>query len=180
MTKKYLLPCACGAKTPIEITQAGGSATCTCGAALSIPTLGRLRNLEPVEEKLPAAQDSNWSAAHGMLFVLGGLIAVIGFGILAQCLYNRSQIDLSTTLETVAKDHEKTLDNMSPSALFDIWQKIRTLGIKDARKEQTPDYMLNLKKAESLTRTATIAGGSGGVGLLLVFATLIFRKRKRA
>lgn len=177
MTTKYLLPCSCGAKTPVETTQAGGTATCTCGEQLSVPTLGRLRSFEPVKEVDTLPTKATWSAQRGILFVFGGLVALGGLAGLALNLYERSQVDLTTTFETVDKEYQTALDSMSPSQLFDIWKEIQRVGITKAREQKAPEFALNQKQANSLKRNAMIAGSIGCVGVLLLMASLAFRPR---
>ena len=41
----YLLTCDCGKTVPVEIGQAGGQVTCSCGTQLDVPTLRKLRHL---------------------------------------------------------------------------------------------------------------------------------------
>ncbi len=59
MSAKYLLPCSCGRKIPVETTQASQDIQCSCGKTLTIPTMQGIRRLEPylepVEQRVGAA-----------------------------------------------------------------------------------------------------------------------------
>ncbi len=44
---KYLVDCNCGNKLPVEIGQAGGRITCSCGNQVDVPPLRKLRHLPP-------------------------------------------------------------------------------------------------------------------------------------
>ena len=46
---KYLLPCSCGRKMPVEPRQAGQSVDCACGESLEIPTMLAMSALEPAD-----------------------------------------------------------------------------------------------------------------------------------
>lgn len=47
----YLVPCACGQKTPVDRSRAGMTVPCSCGAQLEIPSLGKLSSLEQLSPK---------------------------------------------------------------------------------------------------------------------------------
>jgi hypothetical protein len=63
----YLLPCPCGNTTPVDIGQAGGRVTCSCGAQLDVPPLRQLRHL-PREIVLQGKKTAgNWGARQGIV-----------------------------------------------------------------------------------------------------------------
>lgn len=80
MATKYLLPCSCGQKHPVEATQAGQVLQCRCGQPILVPTMQQLRGLESEEhvERLP--QSAQASLAHRLL-LLGGLVMLVGAGL---------------------------------------------------------------------------------------------------
>src|SRR5262245_45360110 len=41
----FTLVCSCGRDLPVEASQAGTSVTCECGAQVTVPSLGKLREL---------------------------------------------------------------------------------------------------------------------------------------
>jgi hypothetical protein len=75
---KYLVECNCGNKLPVDIGQAGGRVTCTCGNLVDVPPLRQLRHLPPaeVEKERPKA---SWNARKGVItasLLLVGAIAI--------------------------------------------------------------------------------------------------------
>ena len=82
MSTRYLLPCRCGKKIPVETSQAGQVLRCECGQDVEVPTLLKLRSLEAVEEKeafRPVAKAS-WGVSQGITIVSAVvmLLAVAG------------------------------------------------------------------------------------------------------
>jgi hypothetical protein len=80
----YLLPCTCGKKAVVSTVQAGETIRCaSCGAALPVPTMRGLRELEAVEPAGSAARrrtaSAGWEDRHraAFLFVLAA-IACLG------------------------------------------------------------------------------------------------------
>ena len=58
MKAKYLLPCPCGRQIPVLASQAGQQLQCECGAALEVPSMRGLAELErvgPSPEAVPSA-----------------------------------------------------------------------------------------------------------------------------
>lgn len=81
MSNKYLLPCRCGEKTPIEPRQAGEEIVCQCGARLQAPTMLEIKALEPVPVAAGASVAGltswGWRQALKLLSVLLFLTAII-------------------------------------------------------------------------------------------------------
>ena len=51
MSIRYALPCdACGRRHPVETSQAGGQIDCECGATIRIPTMLKIKRLDPWED----------------------------------------------------------------------------------------------------------------------------------
>jgi hypothetical protein len=76
---KYLVECSCGTKLPVEIGQAGGRITCTCGNLVDVPTLRKLRHLE-METTVEERPVSTWSARKGVItacLILVGALTII-------------------------------------------------------------------------------------------------------
>lgn len=63
----YLLSCDCGKTVPVEMGQAGGQVTCTCGSRVDVPPLRQLRHLPrstPAEER---PTGSTWGVRQGVV-----------------------------------------------------------------------------------------------------------------
>ena len=83
MSIRYLLPCLCGKKIPVDRAQAGQTIQCECGADVEVPTLLGLRSLEMIEEESPTTTRSGWGVPQG-LTIVGGVITL---GAVAACSY---------------------------------------------------------------------------------------------
>jgi hypothetical protein len=70
----YLLACTCGQKTVVSTAQAGQTVRCLCGAALQVPTLRGLAQLEPAVaaagEKRQGRAARVWEDRHRAAFLL--------------------------------------------------------------------------------------------------------------
>jgi hypothetical protein len=78
----YLLDCQCGQRLPVEIGQAGGRITCSCGKAVDVPTLRNLRHLPTADvhtdqaKKIAAPWNKRKGAIAACLIVTSVLVAV--------------------------------------------------------------------------------------------------------
>jgi len=62
----YLLTCECGKNVPVELGQAGGQVSCSCGKRLEVPTLRQLRQL-PQAVAQQAKGGGSWDARQGWI-----------------------------------------------------------------------------------------------------------------
>jgi hypothetical protein len=120
---KHLLTCECGEKVPVDIGQAGGQVTCSCGRPLNVPTLRNLKQLPVAETPASAvAGQAPWNIKKG--FVAAGLILA---GILvAYAAWNHfsepvvPQFDPSVRSAAV----EQGLEKMTPAESWDMWVQV--------------------------------------------------------
>lgn len=118
---KYLLTCECGKKIPVDVGQAGGSVSCSCGAQVDVPALRNLRHLplaEPDVEKPRAA----WNASKG--FTAAGLIVAVLLA--GYALWDRfteptvPKFDPDYRISTVNEGLEK----MAPAEAWQLWVQV--------------------------------------------------------
>jgi hypothetical protein len=62
----YLLTCVCGKTVPVDIGQAGGRVTCSCGTQLEVPTLRQLRQLPQEQTAEVRRPKSAWGTRQGI------------------------------------------------------------------------------------------------------------------
>jgi hypothetical protein len=74
----YLLPCTCGKKTAVSTAQAGETIHCVCGAALQVPTMRALGQLESADAAAGGSPKRRtiWEDRHRAAFLL--VLASIG------------------------------------------------------------------------------------------------------
>jgi hypothetical protein len=120
---KHLLTCECGKKVPVDIGQAGGQVTCSCGQQLNVPTLRNLKQLPAAETPASAgATRAPWNIKKG--FVAAGLIlAALVASYAAWNHYSEPvvpQFDPSVRSAAV----EKGLEKMTPTESWDLWVQV--------------------------------------------------------
>ncbi len=130
---KYLLPCSCGQTTPIEISQAGETITCQCGAELTIPALREIRKLKPAQDTAPPrrAPAANWTLAQRLMFAIGLAIAAFGLARAAYFQFGRSTLDTREVADwdTHLDTDREMLENMNLEQAWESWLVIRGTNI---------------------------------------------------
>lgn len=79
----YLVPCACGQKTPVDRSRAGMTVQCACGAPIEVPSLGKLSRLEQLSPKesaeiAPPAVRPRASAGERQAVLCGAFAILLG------------------------------------------------------------------------------------------------------
>ena len=75
VSNRYLLPCDCGQTVVVDPSQAGDRVECPgCGNRLDVPTLRRLRDLEPAQSD--ASAETTWGLNQA-LFTVGLLVTCL-------------------------------------------------------------------------------------------------------
>ena len=118
---KYLLTCECGKKIPVDVGQAGGSVTCSCGAQLDVPALRNLRNL-PLAQPEAARSRTPWNASKG--FTAAGLIVA---GLLAAfALWNRFTEPAAPKFDPLRQTRavNDVLEKISPTDAWMMWVNV--------------------------------------------------------
>jgi len=177
MVTRYLLPCSCGREIPVEMSQAGQTLSCPCGARLEVPTMRDLAQLkrdegrstsEPSErtrERRPprgrrarAASPPVWGTRQRLLF-LGGIVALIGLTVLGAAYFTRPRV--------------VQVDELSPLGLWRLWHDLRQ-GI-DVR-EPWEQYYLDASRMHG--RWMLVGASIAAVGLLTAAASLWMPNRR--
>lgn len=122
---KYLLNCGCGATLPVDVGQAGERVACSCGAALEVPPLRKLRHL-PVAP-VAVEESASWNARRGIVAALIILAAIPGL----VALWSRLTEPKVATFEPAAytRNVEERLKMISPLQAWQLWvQHYRPMG----------------------------------------------------
>ena len=74
---RFHLPCSCGKTVAVRLTQAGDTVRCECGAALAVPSRGKLLLLEcsAPEGKFPSRRRPTWTARQRC--IMAGCVMVV-------------------------------------------------------------------------------------------------------
>jgi len=171
---KYLLPCKCGQRIPVEISQAGGTVACACGATLEIPALRGLRQLEPYQAAENAKrQRREWSQARGTTFVIALVILLAGLTISALALWNLLQVPFISVAEE-QQHFADIVEDLSVSQLYEEWKLIRDEGI--GRRGANPYVQIRQFRNWS-TRVLAVGLTLAVVGLLGVVGPMLVRSK---
>ncbi len=123
MSVRYQLPCSCGRVVLVERSQAGLSISCDCGAALEVPTIRGLAQLELV---LSASDNSAWTAQHGLLLI-GALIVLVAGGAAAwRFVHLPEDVYSKEAVDEFMKEKAEEIDRMTPSEIAENWQQFRS------------------------------------------------------
>jgi len=129
MPSKYLLPCECGRKHPVEPAQAGERTLCQCGEWLVIPTLLEMRKLEPAHATEVKAGKSSWGLTQ-QLMVAGAVIGLIGVVLTAYFWIRRPKIPDDRTIRLFV---QQQVEAARPAELVWMWQTMRSEGLQPGR-----------------------------------------------
>ena len=182
MPQQYLMPCDCGVKITVTASQAGDQLVCKCGKNLDVPSFTELRQLEPAAAPTdgPDHKRRNWSRVQALLFTCGLLTAVVASGGIGFATYLRSQIDTTDTIETIADDYLKFLDQRSPTELLEIWGNIRNKGLTEVRGLEVPEYIVNQQNYKRLTQAIYLASGAVAIGIVMTITSLLAGPRHKS
>lgn len=150
MTIKYLLPCSCGKKIPVETTQAGQDIQCSCGQQVSVPTMQGIRCLE---QYLDSSDESKAGPSYGgaaLGIALLGLLILGGGGALMYRTYNQRPVLVD-------------VDYMSPWETWLMWQNLRE-GVRLPEYSESP----YLEAERTYKQYMTIAAVIVGVGIVML------------
>ncbi len=174
MAAQYLLPCDCGATTPVETNQAGNTVICSCGKQLEVPSLRAIRELAPhgVDD---AARGYEWNPAAGLIFVGGMFLAFIGAGVALFMHINSVQaVSFELPPEDEVAAWVAEIDSAPPEELFNMWNSSRHMGLGDHRASPFVQARMISARFATYRNTGLIIMASG-----LVFAgTSFFVRRK--
>ena len=177
MTRNYLLPCSCGRSVPIEVGQAGQSISCECGAALDVPTMRQIRELEqaPTDDSLPQEQTSTWSPRKGVI-LLGLVIAVASGGVGIYLWATRPQL-FTYDLEASLKAIDEEIDALSPAATWVLW---KMGALKQGLVEYTMPAQDHLAAQIAMhQRFVVVAFSVAGIGLVISIVALAWKPGRR-
>ena len=173
MAQQYLLPCpACGAKTQVDVKQAGETIACKCGQPLSVPTLRGLRDLEHAEQTGPSVPTkTRWSPLQGILFSVGLVAALVGGGFATRhfVIYRSLAEHTVDRTEEVDQDFNKLIDQLSLTQSMEAWSDMVSTGLSD---EDQPTWIMARQFAAAQLRATLIWAVVGGLGLVAVIASL--------
>ena len=133
MSTKYLLPCTCGERLPVDAAQAGQQVRCPCGAELEVPTLLQLKQLVAVAPLVGARRRPIAWGPRQAVMLLGAILAVLGISWAAWCLAARPRF---------------VANRLAPWDALNLWERLKA-GI-DTPPAAVEDWMENVRQYGNL------------------------------
>jgi hypothetical protein len=169
----YLVPCTCGKTVRVRARQAGEQVTCACGAAVNVPTIRGLKQLQTVvdETEKPTQQRSSW---QGPLFSFGLIAIFIGTLILLFAwLFPPAGLNFDwRNLAMNAQDAQRGATPVADLGISDLYDEF--LMLRDRTRATPWDQARDqAEAAQTYQRNRHLTGGIlVGVGSLLTIIGL--------
>lgn len=180
----YLLPCEkCDAKVPVGTQQAGQTVRCTCGAAVDVPTLRDIRQLEQAAQVAEGSAERNkkpnrhWSLGHGAAFVGGSIAMVIGLGMIGIGFLNLRALPIPIPVPYDAQAADAEVDSWPMNQALAAWVEMREEGIGPYLP---PTHVIIDHMTAQIWRFINIGIVVAVIGLSSVVVALVVGRRKRA
>ena len=184
---QFLLPCACGAKIPVNRSQAGMSLPCLeCGKTVEVPTI---RKLAEFATSVPAKKEainrsSKWLGPIAAISFIVSLLGLAYGGSLAYERYSylseltKTGANLNLTEAEYIADVRKSALLSSPADTWDFWNAIVNNGLRDPSPPGFFQVKRYLASQIPMMRGSFLVGGfSLAVFALTTFLMQKFRKR---
>jgi len=128
VSTRYLLPCQCGEKIPVEAAQAGQIVQCPCGRNLEVPTMLRLRFLEAVQDEVDYGAGEGWEFRQGLTLV-GAVVALAAVAGAVYFHVNRPKPPAAIVVEEAFRDR---VEDLTLVETHSWWEELR-FGLYDKR-----------------------------------------------
>jgi len=185
---QFLLPCACGAKIPVNRSQAGMALPCPqCGISVDVPTIRKLAQLAaviPAKKETKSSKSWNWLGAVAASSFIVGLIGLSYGGYLAYERFSytaqleQSGANLALTEEEFMEQVRNSALKSVPSDTWDYWNIMIDEGLKDPN----PPDVFKFKRYLA-SRVPSMIGSLilGGVGIVIfAFASYLMQRFRRS
>ena len=178
---QHLLPCEqCGQAITVSVSMAGRAVACPhCGASVTAPKMGLIRQLPLAEQPIEKRRRREWSTTNGALFALGFVLLIAG-SIGATYWYLDYQQHQGEILKfypdgqipdfSDVSTFEASVSQLSVSDLWDQWRE----ALKETLAEWNPTVIRDLlDKRETAWNAMIRFAVSGGIGLFLCGLSLV-------
>ena len=175
MSTQYLLPCTCGRSITVSPRQAGQEVTCECGAAVDVPTMRQLRQLE-LAEATKSADQPRWSTTQGILFAGGTLLAMVAAGLAMYCLVIVQFFLDTTTPQVNYALLKQSIDQLTPEESLLLWERLRA-----PPPEIRPPFphLIHRELAKNLKKKMVLSLAATVVGIGIAVSAFLIQSKKR-
>jgi hypothetical protein len=181
---KYLLPCSCGRQVPVEASQAGQQILCECGAAVEVPAMRGLAQLEratpesaigrsssaeqparasqgtPTPAKAAARRSASVWGTRQRLLLIGALLTLLGLGMAGY--FHLVRVRLVDT------------ESMAPIQSWRLWHDLRY-----SIDQRPPWEEFYLASRAAYRRWMMVPAVFTGVGVVVMASSLLVPSRRR-
>jgi hypothetical protein len=175
---KYKLPCSCGQTIPIEVSQAGQTVRCNCGADVEVPAMRLIRSL-PIVEAVGSAKpsvDSPWPIVSSLLFAVGMLLFVGGLGVAGYYQWGRTNLFTEEVKWDNLEESHARIDSFTISEAWEGWTVLRDGSIGPYTP---PVFVVHRFVSEYWLKHVLGSLIVAAVGLALVLSAFISRSATR-
>jgi hypothetical protein len=165
---RHLLTCSCGKSIPIEVSQAGETIRCDCGAELDVPSFREIRKLPVAVESRTtkgSQQPSGWSLLRSLLFAIGLAASVFGLCAAGYFQWGRMRLPVAQTPNRLLDANLEEIDQIDPISAVDFWRQIQEFGVGGYNP---PPYIVNRAWSARWLQFVYIGLGVAAVGALIL------------
>jgi ferric-dicitrate binding protein FerR (iron transport regulator) len=169
---RYLFPCRCGQKHPVQTHQAGQIIQCSCGARLEVPTLRKIVLLEKDATPTQTSKPSRGGVKRRLMVL--GFVALMMAVVLGAFVWSRWPTPPASKYDS-ASIYRETMA-LTPLQSLQAWEMaLRTpLGKLSARSASPAMMIAYQQKRAELESLAVIAAVLAVVALgLMVGAAMM-------
>jgi len=150
--------------------------TCRCGAAVDVPSMRGLRDLEPAEAKPVARPGQSWNPGRGAVFSAGLFFAAIGLLTVGYALLPWSRLDTAAPPPADLSQAYATIDKMPPAEALATWdEEVKKRGLGPY---VPPPYIMARSMARTLQTIMLVGGAIALLGTAATASSLLFRPRR--
>jgi hypothetical protein len=171
---RYLLPCPCGRKVPVEPSQAGEAVRCDCGASLETPTLLGMTVLERADlEASPQRVSGPWGVRQ-TLAVVGAVILIGAVGLTVFLLTAAPSPPEFNRIPLTPQEIRQWAASLTPLTARRSWQFFRVSGPDGRTPIEEPIYDKKVARYRDrllqwhLSIGVAVVVGLVGLGLIVV------------
>jgi len=168
MTRRFLLPCECGRKLVVSVTQAGEQLHCECGATPVAPNMRGLQALPPAPDSsgVPApARSVGRPLGSDAFFAVSLFVLVVTLVALVPLVLVWLQLDTSFTIDTDIGYGNEQIQMMPIDQTWDVWEELQVSGLQ---VREVPFYTRVLQYRNVFSRVImglAIVAGLSVIGL---------------
>ena len=167
---KYLLPCSCGRKIPIQPARAGQEIRCTCGASLDVPTMLEMATLQRAQPETASEQPVGSWGIRQSLVLLGVVITLTAVGLeIGLYLTRPAMFTPDQIRQWVRAD--------SPLESWNRWLAMRAGGLEPVNTRRSEKKFDEAVIRHRVWMGVVFVFAAGGIALIVV---PVLRARKKA